>query len=100
MTCHITLPKLPFHESPPLTPETLTLAQRNFLALHLLPVERWQWHFCDTQLRAHVGRRSATIWKDELEHLIVLGLMSRELGVSVSITTQGREVAEAKETAI
>ena len=69
----------------------LTIAQRNFLRLHVKhAVDMWQWHFCKTQLRAHSGRRRATIWVDELDDLIARGLMFRGLGATVYATTDGK----------
>lgn len=63
--------------SPPLAPETtLSPAQLAFLSLHVLHhVERWQWHWFETMLRAHAGRRSATIWRDAAEEMVAWGLM-------------------------
>lgn len=72
--------------------EPLSTTQRNFMALHVKhAVDRWQWHFCSTQLRAHAGRRSATIWYGELDDLVQRGLMLRSHGATVSVTLAGRE---------
>lgn len=77
-------------------PPPLTLAQRNFLTLHVKhAVDMWQWHFLRTQLRAHVGNRSATIWVDELDDLVARGLMTRGLGATVYATMLGRSQTEA-----
>ena len=73
------------------TPD-LTVAQRNFLTLHALHlVERWQWHFIWTQMRAHAGIRTATIWRDDLDNLIARGLIEESHGVSYRITDAGRQ---------
>lgn len=70
---------LPHVASPPLQP--LSIPQRNFLALHARHiVDRWQWHFVSTQLRAFAGTKSATIWRDELDDLVALGLMQYGVG--------------------
>lgn len=59
----------------PLTP-TLSSPQLAFLELHVMRhVDRWQWHWFETMLRAHAGRRSATIWQDEADALVAAGLM-------------------------
>lgn len=98
MTCHITMERI----SPPLQPvDPLTVAQHNFLALHAAAlVTSWQWHFCESQLRAAAGTRKATIWRDELDDLVRWGLMERGTGYSVAVTAMGREAMErtAKET--
>lgn len=71
--------------------QPLTISQQNFLRLHVKhAVEMWQWHFCGVQLRAHVGRRRATIWIDELNDLITRGLMYRGLGATVYATSDGK----------
>jgi hypothetical protein len=68
-----------------------TAAQRRFLELHMLHiVERWQWHFLETQLRAHAGNHTATIWRDELDDLVSRGLMDRGHGFDMRITDAGR----------
>jgi len=73
-------------------PPDLTFSQRNFLALHALRlVDRWKWHFMETQLRAHAGRRKATIWRVELDNLIARGLIEASHGVSYRVTEAGRE---------
>lgn len=83
----MTLPLLP---SPPLAP--LSPAQIAFLVLHTKHVVySWQWHFMECQLRARANRHSATIWRDELEQLVQMGLMQWGLGVSVGVTALGRE---------
>lgn len=76
-------------------PPALNPAQRAFLSLHLHPVECHQWHFVGTQLRAQAEGISCTIWRDDLEHLIRLGLLVRGLGCAdVAITEQGREAIQ------
>jgi hypothetical protein len=71
--------------------EPLSTAQRNFLRMHVkYAVDMWQWHFCKTQLRAHAGRRCATIWTDELDDLLGRGLMSRGVGATVYATSKGK----------
>jgi hypothetical protein len=71
----------------------LTIAQRNFLRLHVKhAVDKWQWHFCETQLRAHAGRRKATIWRDELDDLVSRGLVNVSHGNSVYATMTGRDL--------
>lgn len=74
-------------------PPDLSVAQRNFLVLHASHlVERWQWHFLGTQLRAHAGRRKATIWCDDLDDLLSRGLMEGGHGCAdVRITSEGRQ---------
>jgi len=70
----------------------LTFPQRNFLHLHALRlVNRWQWHFMGTQMRAHAGKRHVTIWRDELDNLIARGLIEASHGVSYRVTDAGRE---------
>lgn len=74
-----------------MTEPDLTIAQRNFLRLHVkYSVDMWQWHFGKTQLRAHVGLRRATIWVDELNDLIAHGLMLNGLGATVYATSDGK----------
>lgn len=70
----------------------LTRSQLNFLALHSRTVvERWQWHFQETQLRAHAAQRSATIASDELADLIERGMMYRVGGsFAVYPTSHGK----------
>jgi hypothetical protein len=78
----------------------MNVAQRNFLALHARHlVERWQWHFCGTQLRAHAGKRRATIWRDDLDDLVTRGLMARGYASDVRITDAGRETLKPTEAA-
>lgn len=72
--------------------DDLTVAQRCFLALHSKRlVERWQWHFMETQLRAHAGLHKATIWRDELADLITRGLIEKTWGFGYRITDAGRK---------
>lgn len=69
----------------------LTISQRNFLRLHVTrAVDKWQWHFCSTQLRAHAGTRRATIWADELHDLVARGLVTRGPGETVYATMDGK----------
>lgn len=78
--------------SPPLQPLLpLTSAQIRFLRFHTdhLVLE-WRWHFCQTQLRACTDGACCTIWRDELEHLVVLGLMARGVGFDMKVTDAGR----------
>jgi hypothetical protein len=70
---------------------SLSIAQHNFLRLHVKhAVDTWQWHFCKTQLRAHAGKRCATIWVDELRDLIARGLMAGSHGATVYATSDGK----------
>jgi hypothetical protein len=72
--------------------EPLTISQRNFLRLHVTrAVDKWQWHFCSTQLRAHAGTRRATIWVDDLHDLVARGLVTRGPGETVYATLDGKE---------
>jgi hypothetical protein len=91
MTCHITMQRIP---PPPPLPSELNRAQTAFLALHLGRVDTWQWHFLGTQLRAQADGISATIWRDDLDHLIRRGLLRRSHGEMVEITAQGRQAVE------
>lgn len=70
----------------------LTLSQRRFLHLHVKDVvDKWQWHFRGTQLRAHVRRRRATICAAELDDLVSKGLMGRGAGAAdVYVTSAGK----------
>lgn len=74
----------------------MTPSQRTFLAFHVThQVERWKWHFLNTQLRAHAGRRSATIWADELAGLLEAGLLVNGQGCAdVHATELGREACK------
>lgn len=79
-------------------PATLPLnpAQRAFLRLHAhFLVDQWQWHFCDVQLRAQAEGIGATIWRDDLEHLIRRGLMRQGHGSAVTITEAGKAACES-----
>jgi hypothetical protein len=86
---------LPTVASPPLSP-----SQINFLALHIkYHVERWQWHFSDCALRAYTPRRTATIWRDELDALMEMGLMFKGAGCAdVHATDLGRSYLGALES--
>jgi hypothetical protein len=72
----------------------LTQAQLRFLALHARAVvDRWQWYFQETQLRAQAATHSATISRDELADLIERGLMRRSRSTfAVYPTTHGKEL--------
>jgi hypothetical protein len=70
-------------------------AQMRFLRFHVrYLVTSWRWHFVGTQLRAHAeGGQSATIWRDDIEQLVVKGLMRWGVGCAdCSITLTGREL--------
>jgi hypothetical protein len=72
----------------------LNRAQTAFLALHAGPTSphTWQWHFAGSALRATGETGSATIWRDDLEHLIRRGLLRKGVGCAdVTITEQGRQ---------
>lgn len=66
--------------------------QLRFLRLHALHlVERWQWHWLDTMLRAYTDRGdTATIWRDDVEQLLQQGLMEAGMGFTMSVTIKGR----------
>ena len=80
---------------------TLSTSQFNFLALHVRSLaERWQWYFCNTQLRAHAGKTTATIWRDDLDDLIARGLMFKGAGCAdVHATIEGRALILMKDVA-
>lgn len=91
MTCHITMERI----SPPASLADLTVSQRNFLRLHVKhAVDKWQWHFCSTQLRAHAGNRRATIWADDLHDLVARALVTRGPGETVYATSNGRALIQ------
>lgn len=80
---------------------SLSAAQLQFLTLHVKrSVDRWQWLFADSTLRAWAGRRSASLARSELAWLVSEGLMQEGLGVSVSATLAGREEVERLEAAV
>lgn len=71
----------------------LTPSQLAFLRLHVKHgVDMWQWHFCDSMLRAHAGHRRATIWRDDLDNLIARGMVVRGVGVTIYPTIDAREL--------
>lgn len=79
----------------PSAPANLTDSQLGFLRLHARAVvDRWQWHFRETQLRAHSGTRRATIARDELAELCTRGLMTRGLGAAVYATPMGKALVQ------
>ena len=64
----------------------LSTSQLNFLALHVKhPAERWQWYFGNTQLRAHAGKTTATIWRDDLDDLIARGCAKVNISTALKI---------------
>jgi hypothetical protein len=70
----------------------VTDAQRYFLALHVTRlVERWQWFFSDSMLRAFSARQSATVSRAELNDLVFRGFVTRSYGDSIRVTDAGRE---------
>lgn len=80
-------------EDHPTPAAPLSVAQHNFLRLHVKHnVDMWQWHFCKTQLRAHAGWRRATISATELDDLIARGLMSKGHGATVYATENGKAI--------
>jgi hypothetical protein len=70
-------------------------AQQRFLRFHTRLVEKWRWHFVETQLRAYTEHgQTATIWKDDLAELLHRGLMFKGMGAAdVHLTEQGRVFA-------
>lgn len=83
-------------------PEPLSPAQLNFLTLHATRlVTEHRWHFSECALRATAGRRTATIWADDLADLIGRGLMEQGAGYAdVRVTEAGRTACNVeKETA-
>lgn len=70
----------------------LSAAQLTFLTLHAKrSVDKWQWLFGDSTLRAWAGKRSAALARSELAELIGEGLLQEGLGVSLLVTAEGRE---------
>ena len=77
----------------------LNNSQRAFLLFHVrhVPVQ-WQWHFIGTQLRVKSERgRGATIWKDDLEALLVWGLVRRGVGEIIEVTEWGKVALRVEE---
>jgi len=80
--------------------QPLSAAQLRFMRFHHEHmVEKWSWHFLNSQLRARatvptatVSRNeTATIWRRELDELIGRGLMFKGMGVAdVHLTDAGR----------
>jgi hypothetical protein len=86
---------IPRDEAPGMTP-----TQRAFLAFHLAhQVERWRWHFLGCQLRAHAGRRTATVSVWEMDDLLGQGLMFKGAGCAdVHLTELGRAALQEEAT--
>lgn len=92
--------ELTLHDSPPLVPLVLVApfqpsrAQLHFLRLHCFHlVEKWQWHWFQTMLRATTDRGvTATLWADDVEALVSQGLMEAGMGFVMSVTDAGREL--------
>lgn len=80
--------------SPPLAPFQPSRAQIRFMRLHAWHlVEKWQWHWLQTMLRATTDRGvTATLWADSVEELIREGLMEAGMGYAMSVTDAGREL--------
>jgi hypothetical protein len=79
----------------PSAPANLSGSQLRFLRLHARAVvDRWQWHFQQTQLRAHSGTRRATIAQNELAELCERGLMIRGHGAAVYATPTGKALVQ------
>lgn len=83
--------------SPPLVPAAPfqpTPAQIRFMRLHAWHlVEKWQWHWLQTLLRATTDRGvTATLWAGDVEALIQEGLMEAGIGYAMSVTDAGREL--------
>lgn len=85
---------LPFVLSPPLAPFQPSRAQIRFMRLHTFHcVEKWQWHWLQTMLRATTDRGvTATLWVDSLEELVREGLMEAGMGYAMSVTDAGLEL--------
>lgn len=84
-------------QSPPLVPAAPfqpTRAQIRFMRLHAWHlVEKWQWHWLQTMLRATTDRGvTATLWVDSVEELVREGLMEASMGYAMSVTDAGREL--------
>lgn len=80
--------------SPPLAPFQPSPAQIRFMRLHAWHlVEKWQWHWLQTMLRATTDRGvTATLWVDSVEEMIREGLMEAGMGFCMSVTDAGREM--------
>lgn len=88
---------IPTVESPPLVPAFQpSRAQLHFLRLHTFHcVEKWQWHWFNTMLRATTDRGvTATLWADSVEELIREGLMEAGMGFCMEVTPKGREACK------
>lgn len=81
-------------QAPPLVPFLPSPAQIRFMRLHAWHlVERWQWHWFQTMLRATTDRGvTATLWADSVEELIHNGLMEAGMGFCMTLTAAGREM--------
>ena len=95
--CRCVLPQV---DSPPLAPLVPVApfppsrAQIRFMRLHTFHcVEKWQWHWFQTMLRATTDRGvTATLWVDEVESLVSQGLMEAGMGYAMSVTDAGLEL--------
>ena len=90
---------LPLIDSPPLVPAAPfqpTRAQIRFMRLHAWHlVEKWQWHWFQTLLRATTDRGvTASLWVDDVEALIREGLMEAGMGCTMEVTDAGRELVD------
>lgn len=91
---------LPLVDSPPLAPLVPIApfqpspAQLRFMRMHAWHlVEKWQWHWFQTMLRATTDRGvTATLWADEVESLVSEGLMEAGMGYVMNVTAAGREL--------
>lgn len=81
---------------------SLSAAQLTFLTLHVKrSVDKWQWLFGDSTLRAWAGKRSAALARSELAELVEAGLLQEgRLGVSLLVTAEGRELVTRRETVV
>lgn len=84
-------------QTPPLVPAAPfqpSRAQIRFMRLHTFHcVEKWQWHWLQTMLRATTDRGvTATLWRDSVDELIHEGLMEAGMGYAMSVTDAGREL--------
>lgn len=85
---------IPYVDSPPLAPFQPTRAQIRFMRLHAWHlVEKWQWHWFQTLLRATTDRGvTASLWTDDVEVLVREGLMEAGMGFCMDVTEAGREL--------
>lgn len=85
---------IPYVDSPPLAPFLPSPAQIRFMRLHAWHlVEKWQWHWFQTMLRATTDRGvTATLWVDDVEALVSEGLMEAGMGYAMTLTAAGREM--------